>query len=146
MSIISATPAIKVGETFSRTVTLDARTIHEFALAAGDHNPLHHDAEYAKTTRFGGIIASGTQYTSLLMGLVATHFTAKASSAGLEFSLQLKKPVRAGDTITLSWTVVEITPKPSLNGHIVTLNGTITTQDGVLALTCVGKIVVFQGT
>jgi len=144
MNALSA-PPIDIGETFSRTVTLEAAAIHEFALAAGDLNPLHHDEAYAKTTRFGGIIASGTHYVSLLMGLVATHFTAKTASAGLEFNLQLKKPVRAGDTITLSWTVVEITPKASLNGHIVTLNGTITTQDAV-ALTCVGKIVVFQGT
>lgn len=144
MSQVADCP-IAVGETFSRRVTLDAASIHEFALAAGDLNPLHHDADYAKGTRFGGIIASGTQYTSLLMGLVATHFSARAASAGLEFSLQLKKPVRAGDTITLSWVVTEITPKASLNGHIVTLDGTITNQDAVQVLTCIGKIVVFQG-
>jgi acyl dehydratase len=145
MSIISATPAIKVGETFSRTVTLDARTIHEFAVAAGDHNPLHHDPAFAESTRFGGIIASGTHYVALIMGLVASHFTALGhTAAGLEFSFQLKKPVRAGDTITLTWTVAEITPKESLKGDILTLNGTITTQDGVVVLTCIGKIVVFH--
>jgi acyl dehydratase len=145
MSIISATPAIKVGETFSRTVTLDARTIHEFAVAAGDHNPLHHDPAFAESTRFGGIIASGTHYVALIMGLVASHFTALGhTAAGLEFSFQLKKPVRAGDTITLTWTVAEITPKESLKGDILTLNGTIITQGGVLVLTCIGKIVVFH--
>ena len=145
MNGVSAAPAITVGETFSRTVTLDARTIHEFALAAGDQNPLHHDAAFAESTRFGGIIASGTHYVALIMGLVASHFTALGhAAAGLEFSFQLKKPVRAGDTITLTWTVAEITPKESLKGDILTLNGTITTQDGAVVLTCIGKIVVFH--
>ena len=145
MNSVSAPPAISIGDTFSRTVTLDAPTIHEFALAAGDHNPLHHDAAFAQGTRFGGIIASGTHYVALIMGLVATHFTALGhTAAGMEFSFQLKKPVRAGDTITLTWTVAEITPKESLKGEILTLNGTITTQDGVLVLTCIGKIVVFH--
>jgi len=145
MSTVAAVPTIEVGETFSRTVTLDARTIHEFALAAGDHNPLHHDAAFAEGTRFGGIIASGTHYVALIMGLVASHFTALGhTAAGLEFSFQLKKPVRAGDTITLTWTVAEITPKESLKGDILTLDGTITTQDGVVVLICIGKIVVFH--
>jgi hypothetical protein len=40
--------------------------------------------------------------------------------------------------------VAEITPKESLKGDILTLNGTITTQDGVVVLTCIGKIVVFH--
>jgi acyl dehydratase len=147
MDSITATPAVTIGESFSRTVTLDAQTIHEFALAAGDHNPLHHDAAFAQGTRFGGIIASGTHYVALIMGLVATHFTSKGqAAAGMEFSFQLKKPVRAGDTITLTWTVADITPKESLKGDILTLNGTITTMDNVLVLTCIGKIVLFHAT
>lgn len=150
MNAVSAPAAPRVGETFSRSVTLDARTIHEFALAAGDHNPLHHDAVYAESTRFGGVIASGTHYVALIMGLVATHFTAQGqTAAGLEFSFRLKKPVRAGDTITLTWTLAEITPKESLRGDILTLDGRITTQDRatqetLLVLTCIGKIVLFH--
>ena len=134
---------VAMGERFSKQVTLDEASISRFALSVEDHNPLHHDSAYAQGTRFGGIIASGTQYTALLMGLVATHFSAQASAAGLEFSFQLKKAVRAGDTITLQWAVAEVTPKASLHGDIVTLNGTITNQDGEQVLTCVGKVVVF---
>ncbi|MDB5803581.1 MAG: maoC like domain protein [Betaproteobacteria bacterium] len=138
-----AAPA-RVGERFSRTVKLTAEGIHEFAQAAGDMNPLHHDAMFAEASRFGGIIASGTHYVALIMGLVATHFTAQGeAAAGLEFSFQLKKPVRAGDTITLTWEVMEVTPKASLKGDILTLNGRITTQTGAEVLTCVGKIVLF---
>jgi acyl dehydratase len=135
--------SVAVGERFSKQVTLDEASISRFALSVEDHNPLHHDAAYARGTRFGGIIASGTQYTALLMGLVATHFSAQASAAGLEFSFQLKKAVRAGDTITLQWTVAAVEPKASLQGDIVTLNGTIANQDGEQVLTCVGKVVVF---
>ncbi|HEX4330219.1 MAG TPA: hypothetical protein VH105_25750, partial [Burkholderiales bacterium] len=81
---------------------------------------------------------------ALIMGLVATHFTARGeAAAGLEFSFQLKKPVRAGDTITLTWEVMEITPKPSLKGDILTLKGHITTRNAVEVLTCTGKIALF---
>lgn len=138
------TAPVTIGEVATRTVTLTEEGIHEFALAAGDMNPLHHDKMFAEASRFGGIIASGTHYVALIMGLVATHFTGRErSGAGLEFNFQLKKPVRAGDTITLRWEVVDITPKESLKGDILTLKGGITTQDGVEVMPCTGKIVLF---
>jgi acyl dehydratase len=136
---------VKLGERATRTVTLTEEGIHEFALAAGDHNPLHHDRMFAEASRFGGIIASGTHYVALIMGLVASHFTADGSSAaGMEFNFKLKKPVHAGDTISLNWEVTQITPKASLRGDILTLDGNITTREGLEVLTCMGKIVVFQ--
>jgi acyl dehydratase len=133
-----------IGERFSRTVTLTAEGIHEFALAAGDMNPLHHDQMFAEASRFGGIIASGTHYVALIMGLVATHFTEQGrAGAGMEFSFQLKKPVRAGDTITMTWQVAEVTPKPSMKGDILSLTGGITTQEGLEVMTCTGKVALF---
>ena len=144
VAVAAPVPAAQVGERFSRTVLLTPEAIHEFALAAGDLNPLHHDKMFAEASRFGGIIASGTHYVALIMGLVATHFTARGeAAAGLEFSFQLKKPVRAGDTITLTWEVVEITPKASLKGDILTLKGHITTRNAVEVLSCTGKIALF---
>ena len=136
--------SLVVGETFSRSATLDAANISTFAKSVGDLNPLHHDAAFAKTTRFGGIIACGPQYASMLMGLVATHYGADTASVGLEFQFRFAKPVHAGDTINLTWTVAAIDFNPKLKGDIVTLDGSITNQDGVEVLTSRGKVVVFR--
>ncbi len=54
-------PDVGAGYRFSRTHTFDEAQVRSFSLAAGDENPLHVDANYASTTRFGGLIASAMQ-------------------------------------------------------------------------------------
>ncbi|WGT61277.1 MaoC family dehydratase [Variovorax paradoxus] len=76
---------IEPGYRFSRTHAFDEEQVRKFAEAAGDDNPLHHDAEFARGTRFGGLIASGTHTTSLLMGLTASHFAKKGNVLGINF-------------------------------------------------------------
>jgi acyl dehydratase len=144
MSEHAGSPAALVGDSFSRSATLDAAAIRAFALSVGDHNPLHHDEAYAKSTRFGGLIASGPQAASLLMGLVATQYSAEYSSVGLEFAFRFVKPVRAGDTIKLVWTVAAVDFNPRLKGDVVSLAGTVTNQEGVEVLTSSGKVVIFR--
>lgn len=119
----STHPPVRVGDSFDRVVTLDEASIAAFATAAGDANPLHHDRDTAARSRFGGLIASGPQTSSLLLGLCATWFTARGESVGLEFSFRFRKAVRAGDTLRLSWTITAIEPKPSLNGDVVSMEG-----------------------
>lgn len=120
----------KIGETFSRTITFDAEAIKQFATLAGDENPLHHDEQLATASRFGGLIASGTHYSALMMGMIATHFTRQGAALGLGFSFQFRKPVHAGETVRLEWRITEIERKPSLRGDVITLAGWITGQDG----------------
>ena len=133
---------ITIGETARKSVTLDEVAIRSFAASCGDMNPLHHDAEYARGTRFGGLIASGPHYLALLMGLMATHYTAHGPQVGIDFSTQFRKPVRPGDTIELKWVVTAIEPKEK--GDVVTLDGTITNQHGETVLTTVGKLMAFR--
>lgn len=133
---------IFLGETALKSVILDEAAIRTFAASCGDFNPLHHDAEYARGTRFGGLIACGPHYLSLLMGLMATHYTAHGPQVGIDFSTQFKKPVRPGDTIELKWVVTALEPKKS--GTIVTLAGTITNQLGEIVLTSTGKLMAFH--
>ena len=133
---------ITIGETARKSVTLDEAAIRSFAASCGDMNPLHHDAEYARGTRFGGLIASGPHYLALLMGLMATHYTAHGPQVGIDFSTQFRKPVRPGDTIELKWIVTAIEPKGK--GDVVTLDGSITNQHGEVVLTSVGKLMSFS--
>jgi len=133
---------VTIGDTFSKSVSLPAETIKAFATVVGDLNPLHHDEAYARQSRFGSLIASGIHPTSLLMGLVATHFSAFGQPLGLEFSFKLLEAIRAGDTVTATWTVVDAFWKASLNGDLTTLDGVVVNQRGNEVLTAKAKILV----
>jgi acyl dehydratase len=128
---MTAAPRIvTIGETFSSTLALSADSVKEFATLANDLNPLHHDEAYAAQSRFGGLIASGTQPTAHFMALLATHFSTYAQPLGLEFEIKLKKAVHANDTLTIRWRVRDAYWKPSLNGDLTHLEGTVVNQLG----------------
>ena len=56
----------QIGECFEHIETLDKDTISAFANSIGDLNPLHHDDTLAEASRYGGIIACGPHYASIL--------------------------------------------------------------------------------
>jgi acyl dehydratase len=126
--------AMGTSEKFSKEVFFDAAGISAFALSTGDMNPLHHDPEFARTSRFGGIIASGSHVTALLMGMVANHFSDRGTQVGLDFSFRFQAPIRAGDTIVMRWTITESMPKLSLRGDIITLEGEAVRENGIIAV------------
>jgi 3-hydroxybutyryl-CoA dehydratase len=138
--MIRDTRVAYVGEVFSQQVTLTEASITAFATSCGDANPLHHDREYARQTRFESIIACGPHYASLFMGLVATHFSKSSPMLGLEFSLKFLRPVRAESVLTMRWRVTEVERKESLNGDIVSLQGEVTNGQGTTVLAATGKI------
>ncbi len=92
----------QVGERF----TTPARTVTEadlvnFAGVSGDYNPIHTDAEFAKTTPFGQRIAHGLLVLAMLTGLrQRTGQFEGTLIAWLEIrSYRFLKPVFIGDTI-----------------------------------------------
>ena len=97
------------GERFSSEVTLSSSAVAAYALGAGDTNPVHHDPEFARSTRFGRPIASGTHTTALLLGLTASHFSKGAAMVGLEFWVRFRRAVYADERIRLEWLVVRVT-------------------------------------
>lgn len=133
---------VTIGETFSSTLTLSAESVKSFASLVNDHNPLHHDEAYAAQSRFGGLIASGTQPTAHFMALLATHFSTYAQPLGLEFDIKLKKAVHANDTLTINWRVKDAFWKPSLNGDLTHLEGAVVNQRGDTMLTGTSTILV----
>jgi acyl dehydratase len=101
-------------ERFSSEVTLTPSMVGAYANAAGDDNPVHRDAEFAASTRYGRLIASGTHTTALLLGLTASHFSKKGAMVGLEFWVRFRRPIYADETILLEWLVVKVTPNDKL--------------------------------
>lgn len=134
-----------IGEQFQRRVTLTADEITAFARQVGDENPLHHDADFAAGTRFGRIIASGPHITALFMAMVATYFSQKGPMLGLDFNMRFSAPAYADDTLTMTWHIVAVDYKPTLNGDLVTLEGTVINQDGQTLVIGEGHIVVTDG-
>ena len=129
-------------ERFASEVTLSPPIVVEFAKAAGDNNPLHHDPEFAATTRFGRPTASGPHTTALLLGLTASHFSQRGAMLGLEFWVRFRRPIYADETIRLEWMVVKVTPNEKLRGEIVELRGRIKGQDGKTSLGAKGRVLV----
>lgn len=133
---------MRVGERIESRITLSPESISRFAALAGDHNPIHHDAEFAAGTRFGGVVASGPQLSSLLMGLTATRFSRDRAMLGLDFRFRFRRAVPADVPIALWWEVVAIRPEARLDGDLVLLAGKVTRDDGVDAVKAVGKVLV----
>src|SRR5262249_56622078 len=50
---------LAVGQRARRTQTVTAKDVELYAQITGDRNPLHFDADFAKRTRFGGLVAQG---------------------------------------------------------------------------------------
>lgn len=94
---------VRPHQRFSHEVTLTAAEVSAFASAAGDHNPMHHDVEFARFTRFGGLIASGTQTTAMLLGLTASYFSRYGAMVGLEFWVGFRRQVFVDDPMVMEW-------------------------------------------
>jgi 3-hydroxybutyryl-CoA dehydratase len=129
-------------ERVSSVVTLSPAKVIEFAMAAGDNNPIHHDADFAANTRFGRPTASGPHTTALLLALTASHFSKKGAMLGLEFWVRFRRPIYSDETIVLEWMVVRVTPNEKLKGEIVELRGRIKGQDGKTSLGAKGRVLV----
>jgi len=95
----------KAGDTASITKTITDEDIRKFADASGDHNPLHLDEEFAKTTRFGRRIAHGMLSASLISAVIAGDLPGEGSIY-LAQTLQFVAPVFPDDIVTAKVTIV----------------------------------------
>jgi 3-hydroxybutyryl-CoA dehydratase len=131
-------------ERFSAMLALEPDATTAFARTVRDSNPLHHDADFAATTRFGRMLASGPQTTAHLMALTASHFSKRGAMLGLEFWFRFRQPIFADETITLEWLVVAVKQSSRLNGEIIELRGRIRKQTGETAVGAKGRVLVTE--
>jgi len=117
--------SLKIGDTFSATKQITDKEIRTFAELVNDHNPIHLDDEYAKTTRFGKRIAHGMLSGSLISGVLGYQLSER-KVLYLSQTLKFTAPVFVDDTITATATVAKIREdKP-----VVTLETVCTNQNG----------------
>ncbi len=122
-------------------VTIEKERILEFAKLY-DPIPIHTDEEYAKTTRFGGLIAPGVMsFMSVWAKYIENDFIADGLVAGKSTKIEWFKPVYAGDTLKGILTVSDMQKRNQYNG-IVTLSIDIYNQKDELVMNDVTESVV----
>jgi 3-hydroxybutyryl-CoA dehydratase len=120
---------LKIGDAFSTTREITDELIRQFAELSGDHNPIHLDEEFARTTRFGRRIAHGMLSGALISAVLGYEFKERRI-VYLSQTMMFSAPTFIGDTITATATVVGIrNDKP-----VVTLETICTNQDGVVTV------------
>jgi len=111
-----------VGDSAEITKTIEQADIDAFAAVTGDHNPVHVDEEFAKTTRFGRRIAHGMLTASLISSVLANKLPGEGS-VYLGQTLKFVAPVFPGDEVTARVTVKEIREdKPILKLETICVN------------------------
>jgi 3-hydroxybutyryl-CoA dehydratase len=98
---------LAVGMTVSIQNTVSEQDVIDFARVSGDHNPLHMDEEYAKTTVFGGRIAHGALSASYISAVLGNDLPGPGA-VFLELNLKFVRPVRIGNTVVSTAEVIEM--------------------------------------
>ncbi len=100
---------IQVGmsATFAKTIT--EADIVLFAAVSGDNNAVHINEEFAQTTAFKGRIAHGMLSASVISAAIAGRLPGPGTIY-LGQNLRFKAPVRPGDTVHATVTVIEVMP------------------------------------
>ena len=94
---------IDVGDSAYIQRTLTMADIQAFAAVSGDTNPAHMDPEYANDTLFHGVIGHGMWGGSLISTVLGTVFPGPGTIY-LEQNLRFSRPVRVGDSLTVTVT------------------------------------------
>jgi len=129
------------GETFRRSITVTDAHLVIGAGLIGDFNPHHVDDNYAADSRFGTRILHGMLTSALMGGALGMIFHGTAIAL-LEHATRFVAPVRPGDTISTTWTVVHKTDKAKHGGGVVELKAVAVNQDGETVAEGHGKMLV----
>ena len=120
---------LKVGDTAELAKTLTDAQVRDFAEMTGDLNPIHLDDDYAATTQFGRRIVHGVLVSGLISAVLGTKLPGPGAIY-LSQTLQFRKPVFLGDTVTALVEVLKIREdKP-----IVTVRTICRNQDGIVII------------
>lgn len=120
----------------SRTVTETDNVL--FSTMTMNPQPLHLDAEFARTTEHGRPVVNGMFTLALMMGLTVYDTTLGTTLGNLGFSsIDFHRPVFAGDTLTAETEVIGVRPSRSKPDRgIVEFEHRARNQRGELLITC----------
>ncbi len=98
---------LEIGTSASLSKTITSDDINKFAEVVGDHNPVHLDDEYAKTTIFKKRIAHGMICGGLISAVIGTKLPGPGTIY-LNQTMKFTAPVYIGDAVTAQVTIKSI--------------------------------------
>lgn len=110
----------QIGETLTHEIHRTVTETDNLLFSTMTHNPqpLHLDAEAARTSEFGQILVNGTFTFSLMIGLSVGDTTLGSLIANLGYDrLTMPKPVFIGDTMRAETEIGALKPSRSRPGQ-----------------------------
>jgi acyl dehydratase len=125
------------------SVSIDADAIKAFA-AQFDPQPFHLDEDAARTSFFGGLVASGWHTAALTMRLLVTSGLPIAGGViGAGGEVQWPRPTYPGDTLTAVCEVIAAKPSSSRPDRgMVTVRTETQNQNGEVVQVMTARLVV----
>lgn len=120
---------IKVGDKASMSKTVSEYDIYTYAGLTGDFNPVHVNAEFAKTSMFKERIAHGMLSAGFISAILGTTLPG-ANTIYLGQELAFKAAVKIGDTVTAT---VEVIEKIEAKNRLI-LRTIVTNQHGTIVI------------
>ncbi|HSD37084.1 MAG TPA: MaoC/PaaZ C-terminal domain-containing protein [Rhodocyclaceae bacterium] len=115
---------IAIGESASLQRHVRHEDVVLFAALSGDINPAHMDPDYARGTPFGEVIAHGMFAGALVSNVLGMQLPGPGTIY-LSQNLRFRRPVKLGDTLTVTVTCAEKQEKKRVKFDCVVSN-----QDG----------------
>jgi 3-hydroxybutyryl-CoA dehydratase len=110
---------LSIGDSAEFSKTISESDVYLFAGITGDLNPIHVDAEFAKTTPFGARVAHGPLTFSLCAGLLGTELPGVGTIA-VTNEVTYEAPVYIGDTIRVRVEIAALDAERNLTTVAVT--------------------------
>lgn len=101
---------LSVGTVATQSHLVTEAVIVAFADVSTDRNPVHLDAAYASTTLFKERIAHGMLSAAYISAVVGMDLPGPGAIY-VSQTLNFKAPVKIGDTVTTTVTILELMPK-----------------------------------
>jgi acyl dehydratase len=135
MNKFGAEAPFRVGEVFSKEITLTPHAIRHFAQFVGDPNPMHSDEAKAAASRFGVLIASGIHSSSILSSFMASIVTERViKSLGLEICFQFRKAVRADRPMRAQIRIDAVEPRSRPATYLLKMDASLIDQEETFIL------------
>jgi acyl dehydratase len=116
---MSGATRLSVGDAVAFSRDISAADIAAFAELSGDHDPVHVDEDFARTTAFGRCIAHGAHVMALVSAAssLMSRRAVERGCAGTPVSagydrIRFTHPVFAGDALTARYSIEEVSEEP----------------------------------
>ncbi|MFC2085808.1 MaoC family dehydratase [Bacteroidota bacterium] len=106
--------SIQIGDTHRSKRFISAEDVQGFADVTGDDNPIHLDAEHAKTTRFGVPIVHGVLLLGIVSKILGRDYPGHGSIA-VSMSVKWLRPVPVGSEVEIE---IKIAEKNDARKHV----------------------------